>query len=76
MLTSLGENTFIITKYLFLKVVPFPRILRISAEEQSSHTHRFMVSASSLFMLKLIFSLPNFMRLACVHAKCKGFFFV
>lgn len=56
MLTSLGENTFIIMKYLFLKVVPFPQILRISAEEQSSHTHRLMVSASSLFMLKLIFS--------------------
>lgn len=54
--TSLGENTFIIIKYLFLKVVPFPQIRRISAEEQSSHTLRFMVSASSLFMLKLIFS--------------------
>lgn len=56
MLTSPGENTFIIMKYLFLKVVPFPRTVRISAEEQSTHTHSFTVSASSLFMLKLIFS--------------------
>lgn len=54
--TSLGESTFIIIKYLFLKVVPFPQIRRISAEEQSSHTLRFMVSVSSLFILKLIFS--------------------